>query len=645
MKNKTIRYIAVFFAAAFLPASCEDYLDYRPDDMLTLDAVFENVTSVDQWLANIYSLIPDTYVYGTAEPCGDDFVPPPLWEQFNFRPIQYQKGNWSPLSEGVFSYWTTVPRVIRSAHIFNDNVHVIPGLDRETVERMKAEADFLIAYYHSLLLMTHGAVPIIDRVYDSSSDDMMAVQQPFDVVVDRIDALLLSAAERLPRFYPHETQDYGRATSVMCHAIRARLLVFAASDLVNGNEDFRNFRNADDVPIFNPEYSRDKWLRAADACKQLIDLAETDKRHFLYKEYLSDGITIDPFLSYQNAVLKTFNEGNREILMDRPYSNGYAGWDKNSYPRGVGGQGALGVSQTLVDAFFMKDGTAPITGYENEAEMGAAPIFNQGAVLYSERGFSTADESRMTRWREGSSLGNSAGDENVVTTAGTFTMYCNREPRFYVSVLYNGAWCRFANRKTNFYMNGADGGPSHDSPAAGYLVRKKTDPDADPVRGTYKKRSAIIFRLAEAYLSYAEALNELGYEENRTEILKYINLVRERAGIAQYGRNGFFTPADGREMRRLIRQERRVELNCECFLRFDDIRRWKEAFRIDGNCYGMNWYGKQQSDDPSIVDAEGTRQAFFIREPYFQRKFISYWWPIPQSDIYKNPNLRQLPGW
>lgn len=642
MKRIITKYFILSVLAVFSLTSCSDYLDKQPDDQLTLEMVFNNKTNTQRWLANIYSYIPDTYSYGTVEPCGDDMVPSPRWEQFNFKVIQYQKGNWNPLSEGGISYWTTLPKAIRSAYIFLDNVKVLPGQDQAAVDNMKAECQFLIGYYHSLLVMTYGGVPIIKGAYETnlSADELMVKQNRFDDVVNWTDSLLLATASKLPAKYPSINTDYGRATSIMCYAVRARLLTFAASDLVNGNADLADFKNCDGTPVFNATKDMNKWQKAADACKLLID--EADKAgHKIYKEYLSDGTTIDPFMSYQNVTLKRFDEGNTEILMDRPYSGGYGGYDNNCFPRGVGGIGAIAVSQTLVDAFFMKDGTRPIIGYTVDA---GTPIINPATTLYAEKGFSTTDETRKTKWREGSSAANSSLNENIVVPKGTFKMYCNREPRFYVSVLTNDAWCRYGARNTDFYMNGKDGGPTHDAPQNGYLLRKKVDPNADPKLNTHKSRTAILFRLAEFYLSYAEALNELDYNQNKTEILKYVNYIRERAGIAQYD-VALPAPADQTTMRELIRQERHVELNNECFIRWDDIRRWKQGNLIDGKCWGMNFNGKQKSDDPSIVDAAGVKLAFYVRDSYFTRKFKSYWWPIPQSDIEKNPNLRQMPGW
>ena len=97
-------------------------------------------------------------------------------------------------------------------------------------------------------------------------------------------------------------------------------------------------------------------------------------------------------------------------------------------------------------------------------------------------------------------------------------------------------------------------------------------------------------------------------------------------------------PSDPVEMRELIRQERRVELNCESGLRFNDLRRWKLAEKVlDGDFYGMNAYIK-------VSDAD-YRNKYYTRTVYQTRKFISYWWPIPQDDIDKNWNLVQTPDW
>ena len=74
--------------------------------------------------------------------------------------------------------------------------------------------------------------------------------------------------------------------------------------------------------------------------------------------------------------------------------------------------------------------------------------------------------------------------------------------------------------------------------------------------------------MADAYLGYAEALNESSSAPT-ADVYKYVNLIRERAGIPAL-KEGL----SKEEMRVAIQQERRVEFNCEG-IRFHDIRRWK----------------------------------------------------------------------
>ena len=364
----------------------------------------------------------------------------------------------------------------------------------------------------------------------------------------------------------------------------------------------------------------------------------------LYKEYNGDG-SIDPFMSYSNMCYKEFNQGNKEILFARPDVS-YDLYSQHSVPRGSRGQGGLGVTQELVDAFFMSNGLPAITGYEPNGE----PIINK-ASGYNESGFSTQPDVRKTKWIEGDKDAKESNTENTIAPAGTFNMYVNREPRFYVSVLYKGAWYRQSSRYVDFYYEGEDGRPASgslwDAPQTGYLLRKRVHPETNILNYSIPYRPGIICRLAEAYLNYAEALNEWAPEQT-DEILKYVNLVGERAGIPQYGTgkdsNGLDkipAPADQTAMREAIRRERRVEFNCEYAIRFDDIRRWKQIDILRGDFYGMNKFGTEKSCD------KNNENAYFKRRVEITRAFSekNYWFPIHQNQLDKNPNLRQLPKW
>ena len=625
----------------FSLSSCSDYLDKEPDDQLTLETVFENKTNMERWLAYIYNATPKFYNYDGADAVADELAPSVGWESQGFKAILYQNGNWTSASGGVINYWETFPMRIRQAYIFIKYAHALPDVTEKEVNYMKAECRFFIAYFHAVMAMTYGAVPIIrDATEEITGETLLLKQEPFNTVVDWAANELLETSKLLPAYYD-EDNKYGRITSIICLAMRARLLTFAASPLVNGNQDpdMVNMKNCDGVSIFDSTFKPERWKTAVDANKLLIDEAEK-AGHKLYIETIGDDV--DAFQSYQNALLR-YNQGNMEILFPRTYDDaGY--FDRQANPRSMGGAGAIGVTQSLVDAFFMNNGLVPITGYTND---GATPVINSESG-YSETGYSTVDESYKTTWMYATKGGTEQETEHVIVPKNTYKMYCGREPRFYISVLYNEEYhwgkdkSNAKNKFANFFSGGEDGGPSHDSPSAGYLIRKRVDPSAIPASssGTYKKRQGVLYRLAEAYLSYAESLYEYSvamgtYTDNETEILDYINRVRYRAGIPQYGKGADQIPVTEAQLRDLIRRERRVELNCEAGIRFDDLRRWKEAeTALNGKFYGMNALAKSTE-----------RDEYYKRTLYQTRRFISYWWPIPQDDIDKNTNLRQLPGW
>lgn len=642
MKNKIRKYIALGMIAMFSLSSCSDYLDKEPDDQLTLETVFENKTNMERWLAYIYNATPKFYNYDGADAVADELAPSVGWESQGFKAILYQNGNWTSASGGVINYWETFPMRIRQAYIFIKYAHALPDVTEKEVNYMKAECRFFIAYFHAVMAMTYGAVPIIrDATEEITGETLLLKQEPFNTVVDWAANELLETSKLLPAYYD-EDNKYGRITSIICLAMRARLLTFAASPLVNGNQDpdMVNMKNCDGVSIFDSTFKPERWKTAVDANKLLIDEAEK-AGHKLYIETIGDDV--DAFQSYQNALMLRYNQGNMEILFPRTYDDaGY--FDRQANPRSMGGAGAIGVTQSLVDAFFMNNGLVPITGYTND---GATPVINSESG-YSETGYSTVDESYKTTWMYATKGGTEQETEHVIVPKNTYKMYCGREPRFYISVLYNEEYhwgkdkSNAKNKFANFFSGGEDGGPSHDSPSAGYLIRKRVDPSAIPASssGTYKKRQGVLYRLAEAYQSYAESLYEYSvamgtYTDNETEILDYINRVRYRAGIPQYGKGADQIPVTEAQLRDLIRRERRVELNCEAGIRFDDLRRWKEAeTALNGKFYGMNALAKSTE-----------RDEYYKRTLYQTRRFISYWWPIPQDDIDKNTNLRQLPGW
>lgn len=642
MCMKLLKYIGLS-ALLVTGSGCSDFLDNAPDDQLTLEMVFDDKTRTEDWLAYVYGGIPNPDWHSVRtigyETLADDVTPSQRWEQWwGDGPLSYRTGQWSTNSAWGANFWSDLPKRIRSAYIFIREAHANPKLNvtEEDIEEMKNECRFIVAYYYWIMTEAYGSVPFFDDIADVEDPNLMKGQRSFDETVSWIDNQLVELSKVLPP--KRSDNEYGRATSIMCLAVRARMLLFAASPLVNGNEWYKGFKNYDGKERFNSTYDHSKWEKAATACKELIDAAK-EAGHDLYKVYYEEG-KIDAFKSCHQVMLTSEKEGNPEILFARPNSPDIKTWEEYATPRGCGGNGGLGVTQSLVDAFFMANGLPAILGYNGDG----SPILNVESG-YSEKGFSTEAEIRNTTWDICRNMPDVKPGQ--ITTEGTYNMYCNREPRFYTTVTYNNQWWWTENRFTQFMSGQDDGGPTHDAPQNGYLVRKKVSLEQVPRDGKHPYRPAILYRLGEAYLNYAEAMNEAyNTTEARQTALDYVNLIRERAGIRGYTfgttDDNFINVDDNQEaVRDIIRRERRVEL-CAEMIRYNDLRRWKLAEEcLDGYDYGMNFSGTVASDDAS------KSTSFYVRSKCLKRVYSkkNYWFPIHQSEIDKDPTLVQAPFW
>ena len=607
---KKILYIFIATLALGMTAGC-NYLDQEPDDLITEEMVFNDIVKTNGWLANIYSYLPDPFMgfnqsYG-LNTLTDDVQIPLEWGGFGWWSTSAMKGNWSATSN-YYNLWGNVYKAVRASYIFQDKVKPL-GAEQtaEDVAYMKLQARFLVAYFYSQMLEFYGSFPLVKEYYgiDSTYEELMLERTPFEEIVEWLDEELYDLYEQLPLEHKSMSEDHGRATKGMALAVRAHVHMLAASPLFNGNQLYANVVNADGTPLFPQTYSKDKWKRAADAVKDLLDLGV----YSLYKEYNADG-TIDPFMSYMNIHFAT-GAANPELIFINNNGN-YAETDQNMAPHGYGdGNGAYGATQNLVDAFFTRNGL---------------PIDQD--PTYVAAGYSTEDvRYEGTAWNRS----NSKEEKGLITEAGTPNMYCNREPRFYVSILWHKEWSTQLGGPVDFLYGGANGGPTYDSPQCGYLMRKRQHPQATEIgKQNHPYRHGIIFRLGEFYLSYAEAFNEYYGAAGHAEALQYLNAIRERAGIPAY--EGTYTQE---QMRELIRRERRIELLDEG-KRYTDLRRWMIAKDVFSEpIRGLN------------VKATNDDAFFFTQRNFMTRSFEdrNYLWPIYQTYIDNNPKLVQNYGY
>ena len=172
-------------------------------------------------------------------------------------------------------------------------------------------------------------------------------------------------------------------------------------------------------------------------------------------------------------------------------------------------------------------------------------------------------------------------------------------------------------------------GHSENATSTGFNVRKYLNKEdmEQPGNGGI---NLILIRYADVLLMYAEAK----IEENQMDqsVLDAINQVRQRPDVNMPPITGLLSQD---EMRKIVRNERLVELAFEG-LRYFDIRRWRIAETVvPGIVYGMTY-----------VDAGGELKT--VAQTGFQKVFNKdrdYLWPIPQRETELNPNLSQNPNW
>lgn len=217
--------------------------------------------------------------------------------------------------------------------------------------------------------------------------------------------------------------------------------------------------------------------------------------------------------------------------------------------------------------------------------------------------------------------------------------YVGREPRFYASILYNGA--DWEGRKVETYVGGEDGisefrtqGTASSSVTGYYLKKWITEDDK-----TWDKNSsshfAIMLRYGEVLLNKAEAYAELG---DLTKALECLNAVRSRVGLPAR------TATDKAGFMKLLRHERMVELAGEGF-RYWDLRRWKMANGDDSRIDGTQVHGMRITKDAATGNLTYTQVEV---DAGMQRLFYDrfYLFSLPVTERSNNKLLGENnPGW
>lgn len=638
-------YIILGILIPVFTSSCSDYFDQVPENRLTMEEVFSSEAGIKNYLAGVYTYIPDEcnqrQVHETAL-----YRTPGPWTAASDEAEYTSPGNKAQMwnnntvtatENTLISYrWKSWYTGIHEATTFLQyaGTYKVANLDDQLITQWKAEARALRAIYYFYLVRAYGPVPIIKEPIplDSQIEKFQLYRNTADECFDYIISELKAAQNEglLEHVSKNKSDGLGRIDKTIAQAFIVEALTFRASWLFNGsNKYYAKLTNNNGVKLFPTLTDAEKiarWEDVAREAKAFID--EYTPLYYQLESVTTNGVH-DPYLSYRTATRGAYSylSSYTELIFYRiGVSSSTMQYDRTPNHRnassGSKGGALLAATQEQVDAYFMSNGLPPISGYETN---GKDPIINT-ASGYEEKGTIGSDYK-------------DANTSQLYAPAGSSKMYYKREPRFYADITFDGQkWLNTTNGTiyTNFQYSGNAGKKEglNDYTKSGYLVRKC----APEGNWNTEDRVGILMRLPAIYFDYIEALCELeilrgGNVSANSEIWVYLNLIRERAGIPLYKAGQITPPTDPEKVKELIIAEKRVEMSFEN-TRFFDVRRWGIAKETQGKAiYGM--------------DIEKDGSDFYTRTKIEDRVFTDrqYFFPIPQGEIDIDKNLEQNPGY
>ncbi|CAM4149712.1 RagB/SusD family nutrient uptake outer membrane protein [Zobellia nedashkovskayae] len=582
MKNKL--FIIGIIAVIIGIYSCDnDVLDRKPLDKISDEEVWQSESLMQGYVIDLYDRFP-SFAYEDYFEYSDEGTG--------------SSGNSNAITQGNMSksnvpndleYWDY--EYIRDCNIFLANVTEAPISDNVKTQ-LEGEVTTMRAVAYFEMAKRYGGVPLVSEVIDPFGEiaEELKKRNTEVEVYDFVDTELTRAVGLLEN---NESQTpTARINKWAALAFQARANLWAASIAKYGQVQLNGI-------VGVPESRADEFFqKAATAANTVL----TTGPYELYngKE--------DKAQNYQYIFLE---EGNSEILFAKEF-NGVEvrhDWDHWKAPaRFASGQGAR-CNPTL--DFILKyenvDGsTTDYTQFFNENN-----LYSDGWDLFKDKdprlnatvlfqGSFFVDDEIQTY--EGIDTGNTPDPSNIV----------NNPSLSYEGVKQVGVDSRLVvgdDKTTN----------------SGFLIRKWCDEPNLPVPASQSQVDWTILRLAEVYITKAEAEFQLG---NTAEAVAALNATRERAGISLVDESTITIEK--------IQTEWMAEFAFEN-KRFWDLRRWRIADEVLNN----------QFNGLKIIWHYNSDQYYFLPllAETFNRVFRQehYYLPITNEMLNNNPLLEQNP--
>jgi starch-binding outer membrane protein, SusD/RagB family len=594
------RHIDIATAAVlFGLTGCNGILDLAPKDQLSdVDEVFADPNLTEAFLNDIYRGMGHGLYEIMLSSITDEthFI-------HNYNTERIVQAVITPsdrgaLDDGRLSHYSWAGNFgrVRQANIFLSKIDATT-FDNAWKQRMKGEAHFLRAYFYHNMMRMYGGVPLITKVY-GLNDDFAIARNSLKETVAFIVAHADTAAGLLP--LSHSAANLGRATRGAALALKARVLLYAASDLYSVNPSGRTENG-----YTNPEDRTALWRAAKNAARQVMDLG-------IYRLFRpSPASAQEATQNYADLFLQKTSE---EAIMSRFFLTSRGGADgshpgRDNGPNGYHTWGGNTPIQNLIDDYRMANGSK--FDWNNPAHA-AAPYQDRDPRFYASILYDGAP------WRERPDDVKSLDAYGVIQTFRGLTIRCT---------------CADSNK----VVGGLD---TRQSPVedwngsySGYYIRKMIDPSYNH-QFTRQEVPWIFFRYAEILLNYAEASIELNELDDAVNAL---NQIRRRAGMPEFSA-GLGQTA----LREEYRNERRIEMAFE-EQRFFDVRRWMIAPTVlSKNAGGINIF----LEGANRIDRNSWRNYRYQTGSIQMRAWNDrmYFMPIHRDELNRNSLLKDAPG-
>ena len=324
----------IYILVAILALNSCDVLDMKPLDKVSDTDVWEDSALIELYVNASYNSINHEFSPHMLSDASDETYCIHNWG--NFWVIQkgeMTSDNVTSISEKI-NYWKSAYSNIRTINVFFDRIDDAP-IETVLKNRMKGEMKFIRAWIYANLIWRYGDVPLITNLFELNQDYKVK-RDSYSDCVDFITKELDEAITLLPAKSSSET--LGRATGDACKALKARVLLYAASE-----------QN-------NPSHSKEKWEAAAEATKAVLDAG-----YSLGNDYQS------VFLEDNDEIIfaRCFTQANSTDFMLLNGRNGSNGWTGEN------------PTQNLVNAYEMTNGELPYLNEELPLKINPASGYDE----------------------------------------------------------------------------------------------------------------------------------------------------------------------------------------------------------------------------------------------------------------------------